>query len=103
MDESPVRTDRVRGIESLSFLCTIQYSQAHCNDLSVSAPFHMAHLTIHNYMLSFPPMSPESVSLQVDLVKRNPLHHRYQMPLAELLTFIQPSSHPACQSVGMYR
>ncbi|VEL20119.1 unnamed protein product [Protopolystoma xenopodis] len=33
---------------------------------------------------SFAPKSPKSVSLQVDLVKHNHLHHRFQMPFAEL-------------------
>ncbi|VEL36587.1 unnamed protein product [Protopolystoma xenopodis] len=44
----------------------------------------------HNSLLSFPPISPESVPLQVGLGKRNYLHHRYQMPFAGLLTYILP-------------
>ncbi|VEL08941.1 unnamed protein product [Protopolystoma xenopodis] len=37
-------------------------------------------------------MPPNSASLQVGLLKRNHLHHRYQMPFAGLLTFLVPPS-----------
>ncbi|VEL06584.1 unnamed protein product [Protopolystoma xenopodis] len=44
----------------------------------------------HNSVLSFPPMSPKSVSVQGGIVKRNHLHHRYLVPFAGILTFILP-------------
>ncbi|VEL07354.1 unnamed protein product [Protopolystoma xenopodis] len=44
----------------------------------------------HNSVSSSPPMSPMNVSLQVGLVKRNHLRHRYQMPFAGLLAHILP-------------
>ncbi|VEL20595.1 unnamed protein product [Protopolystoma xenopodis] len=54
---------------------------------------------LHNFVLSFPLISPESVSVQVGLVRRNHLHHQYHMPVAELRSFILPSLFflPACQ------
>ncbi|VEL07325.1 unnamed protein product [Protopolystoma xenopodis] len=45
-------------------------------------------------------MSPKNVSLQVGLVKRNHLRHRYRVPFAQLLTYnLPPFSYSACQLV----
>ncbi|VEL32988.1 unnamed protein product [Protopolystoma xenopodis] len=51
---------------------------------------HLDGISIYsqNSVLSFPPMSYKSVSLQADLVKRNNLHNRYQMLFAWLLNYI---------------
>ncbi|VEL20672.1 unnamed protein product [Protopolystoma xenopodis] len=41
-------------------------------------------------VLSITPMTPKSVSLQVDLLERYHFNHRFQVPFAELLTFLRP-------------
>ncbi|VEL09143.1 unnamed protein product [Protopolystoma xenopodis] len=47
-------------------------------------------------------MSPERVSPHVGLAKRNDLYHRYQVPFAQLLTFILPPfACPACHLVAV--